>query len=303
MKKNVNVNITLIIFLSIILIVNSVRVYLSHESNYRHHNKAINSNETNSTDDINIESFDNQLYEYKNADIADVTYIIQPYGNFSDDFKNKFNHTTYDIEIEINKINQTTLGQDTVLMNKNYCSFKKDIKVNQTEIKEEGRNFSETNMTSTISNQIDSVKQISNTTGNYTNSDPANNLLLVIADQTESIKKEICSNCLEISNALDIIINEVKKIKFRINLLMKKTFDQKQIILRISHAVNNINFIKADLFKLNVILNSLQKVNCPNYQINSKKYQLVVNSTNKLIEIIQDVIKKLKINVNLVILN
>lgn len=149
----------------------------------------------------------------------------------------------------------------------------------------------------------DQIIQSQNNNSNNNNSITSDDLLNLIADQTESIKNEICNNCLEINSALNILIEEIKNIKMQLKKLTSERLSKKDAYEKFSYCINNINLIKADLFKLNEILDTLQKANCSNFMDNSKKYTLVVNSTNKLVEIIQNVIRKLNLNINLVVLN
>jgi hypothetical protein len=166
------------------------------------------------------------------------------------------------------------------------------------------------NSTSNHSQQNELDNNLTNTTSNTThphddpNSISSEEVLYIIANQSENIKNEICSSCLEINKGLNVLIDEIKQIKSRLKNLNDKEYSGKfDLYSELSHCINNINLIKAELFRLNNFLDTLQKANCKNYQENSKKYSLVVNSTNKLLEVIQNVVKKLGLNINLVILN
>ena len=85
--------------------------------------------------------------------------------------------------------------------------------------------------------------------------------------------------------------------------LSNKIFSKQQVFNKISQYITDINLIKTDLFKLNEFLDTLQKANCKNFADSLKKYNIVVNSVNKLIQIIQNSITKFKININIVVLN
>lgn len=277
------------------------------------------------------------------ANSTNETFTINAIKNFTLDEDNEegyieekefkdteSNATVIDYEVEIKKVNKTDFDEETVLINQNFCNFKnlttnvdasnsnkshtnnataadgKD-KIINAKNKVKFYTFNYRNSISFNNNTNHSVNDTLNSTNtnNKTNINSADSLLNIIADQSEAIKKEICVNCLEISSALDILVQEIKEIKNRLKKIINKNKNDnsKLNLARISNIINNINFIKADLFKLNEILNTLQKANCDNFNDNSKKYQLVVNSTNKLVEIMQDVLKKLNININLVILN
>jgi len=206
---------------------------------------------------------------------------LSNYSNITDDYKNKSEH---DIE---NSINDSKRINNTI----NVVDLNKNNKISKT--------------ISNVNNKTDTEKDLSliNKTDNSNNSITSDDLLDLIADQTESIKNEICSNCLEINNALNILIDEIKNIKSQLKKFSADKLPKKEAYEKLSYCINNINLIKADLFKLNEILDTLQKANCSNFVNNSKKYTLVVNSTNKLVEIIQNVMRKLNIKINLVVLN
>jgi hypothetical protein len=235
------------------------------------------------------------------------------------------------------------------------------------QLQELTKNRTKNNLTSltSLSSNIGTVTGTGNnsTSSNISirnNSIMTDDLLNIIADQTENIKNEICSSCLEINSALDTLIEEIKIIKLQIRRLDPKQSDllgscnkknttntnntntnanptnstpnnsittsipisgkplslsplpsppappsltKRELFSIISNCVNNLNLIKADLFKLNEVLSTLQKANCINFTENSKKYSLVVDSTNKLLEIIQNVLRNLNINLNIVVLN
>jgi len=228
-------------------------------------------------------------------------------------------------------LNQTDDFNDTIVINQNFCNLKKlkqnklDRERNQN-ITNIDKNFSvshnntitlDLNSNSTTKKnhtiKINALKNNKNKTYSTINKDlnstdsnnsiTSDDLLNLIADQTESIKNEICTNCLEINSALNVLIDEIKNIKAQLKQFTSDKLTKKEIYEKLSYCINNINLIKADLFKLNEILDTLQKANCSNFIDNSKKYTLVVNSTNKLVEIIQDVMRRLNININLVVLN
>lgn len=251
-----------------------------------------------------------------------------------------FINQTYDLENEFIKFTKNrTVDKNTVYINKKFCNLKnnknKELNnltqfsdtVSSNVTKQENITFKEETFISNFRNIKDKkqiIKQKKNTSHtakisilhspsqislknkNSTNSSSEipNFLLKVIADQSESIKKEICLHCLEILEALDFLVEEIKIIKSKQKKLMdSKNLSYKQKSFKIANLINNVNYIKADLFKLNEILKTLQKADCPNFVNNSKKYRMVVNYTNKLVEIIQHSLKTLNLNINLVILS
>jgi hypothetical protein len=200
--------------------------------------------------------------------------------------------------------------ENSLVINKKFCDFNKM----KTKIKFTGFNQSSLNQTNKTVNLINSTNTaLKESTINSTHLDisdhktnssiTSDDLLSIIADQTENIKNEICFSCLEINTSLNILIDEIKMIKKTLKQLETGNPSSKEVYSQISNCINNLNLIKADLFKLNEILDTLQKANCKNFMENSKKYTLVVNSSNKILEKIQSVLRKFKININLVVLN
>jgi hypothetical protein len=252
----------------------------------------------------------NKNYNLSNTDLV----------NFSSNNTINSNTSSYNDNNIVN--NDSGENKEKILINQKFCNFSNLVKNSLN-------NGNKTNSTCQFDNQISNVK--SNCTNNQTegigNFSTTDSLISSINDQSEAIKKEICLHCLEISDALDILIIEIKQIKrniidittvgnggsnssdtnsnsdTKINANSKYNSNKKDFYYNtIANSINSINLIKADLFKLSEIVTTLQKVNCPNFSENSTKLDLVVNSTNKLLEIIQESVKKLNLNINLVIL-
>jgi hypothetical protein len=245
---------------------------------------------------------------------------------------------TYDLEKEFIKFTKNrTVDKNTVYINKNFCNLK-NLRNNKTHnltkfseivssnlTNEENNTLIEESFGFNFQNRKQKIKMKKNITHtakisiihspsnntirnkNSTNSSSSeipNYLLKVIADQSEAIKKEICFHCLEILEALDFLVGEIKIIKNKHKKLIEsKNLNSKEKSLKVANLINNINYVKADLYKLNEILKTLQKADCPNFLNNSKKYRMVVNYTNKLVEIIQQSLKSLNLKLNLVILS
>lgn len=155
----------------------------------------------------------------------------------------------------------------------------------------------------TIDTTKDSInKNLLNITNNSSNV-TADALLTVISNQTENIKKEICSNCKGLLSALDDIISSIKVLKGRMKFTINNNLTKKEYTRIVLNVINKVNLIKVDLHKLNEALSSLQKARCDNFANLSKKHGLVKNSTDKLVEVVQEVIKHRQIKINLVFLN
>lgn len=148
-------------------------------------------------------------------------------------------------------------------------------------------------------------------------------MLFSISNQTEKIRNEICSSVNEISSSLDRIFNLMKELKKDINEFqsmvnstncnntnnnLTEVIPSKMKINKLLFVINNMNAIKADLYKINGIIANFQKVKCEeqNAKIQNliKKYQNIQDTLNKLIELLQDYTKKDKsIPIDLLILN
>ena len=289
-------------------------------------NEAFKSNlSKNSVKDKNILNSKAKLETIKNAilknlnEFEKLNKIIIDFENIDSSKNLSLRNFTKEIVL-----NQTDDFNDTIVINQNFCNLNKlkqnKLKKNQDKIISlEEKNY--TKALNSINNstknnhtfKIGALKNNKNKTSNNSkdhnhntnqnNSITSDDLLNLIADQTESIKNEICTNCLEINSALSILIDEIKNIKAQLKKFTEEKLSKKDAYEKLSYCINNINLMKADLFKLNEILDTLQKANCSNFIENSKKYSLVVNSTNKLVEIIQNLLRKLNININLVVLN
>jgi len=134
---------------------------------------------------------------------------------------------------------------------------------------------------------------------NNTNLNSAESLMASIEYQTDFIKKEICIHSNEISEALDVLTTEITGIQSSIKELNSNNQKSLDIIL---NSINKMNIVKADISRLDEIITTIQKVNCPSVTQSQNKIELLLHSINKLIELISETIKKLKMNFNMVIL-
>jgi len=238
------------------------------------------------------------------------------------DGRQMYNHINLNKNSNITVVlsNKTLYDENSVIINKKFCDFKHLKQKFKHKILNDSRkdkmNFSENiydpdphlNITKPDSYNSSSIETVifsekSGSEHKINESISSDELLSIIADQTENIKNEICSSCLEIMTSLNILIDEIKLIKKTLHDLTVAKPPIFDVYTKILHCINNLNLIKADLFKLNEILDTLQKANCSNFIENSKKYTLVVNSSNKLLEKIQDCLKTFNININLLVLN
>lgn len=127
-------------------------------------------------------------------------------------------------------------------------------------------------------------------------------ILIPLNNQSVKIKDEICNRCLDISNTLDTIKNNIRSIKLIINNLKELKGDE-SINMLLLQAINSVNLLKSDLYTTKVILKAVQKVGCKiNLSENTKKYKQMEDFVGKLTELIQQTIRSLNIKINLVIL-
>ena len=129
-------------------------------------------------------------------------------------------------------------------------------------------------------------------------------LHLYFTNHNDTLHKEnVCSRCLNSTLTLQKIIEEISLIEADIVLLNNTIFTKQEYILKFSGYINNINFIKIELYKLRYIPIILQEIDCPQYKKETENFHLALRRTNLLIEVIQDSIRKPNLNVNFIVLS
>jgi len=146
-------------------------------------------------------------------------------------------------------------------------------------------------------------------TSNKTTNLIMNSLNKVIATAEKMVNKEIevievCSKCIELEGLLRRLTKEILFIKKDIRkTFSSKSLNQQAFLFKFSYWVMKINFLRADIFKLNDLLESLKTSNCPGQEDNTKKLLLLSNASDHLVGIIQNISKKEELNLNVVALS
>jgi hypothetical protein len=125
----------------------------------------------------------------------------------------------------------------------------------------------------------------------------------LIIEQTKRMKSEICNSRIDISNGFDKLINSVTLIKKKlkqitsVNVILKD-----EIILDFTICINNLNLIRAELEKMNNLLENIKKANCKDLTDAQNKSDQAKNNLNALVESIQNFLRKTNLDLNLLIL-
>jgi hypothetical protein len=273
---------------------------------------------------IQILTFNCNFFVFNLLSLLIILYLGHSKNSILKDDK-KLNHflsKSNNFTLDVKSLNSTEKNYTYSRLKKKFCDFKKlneDIKKLHAKNKQDLQNKKDfndkiINLNESIQNFSNTNNSTSNYSGNFSNqnneSDILNNsvssddLLSIIANQTENIKNEICSSCLEINSSLDILLKEIKDLKKKIKFYQNETqIDDEESYLSLVNLINNLNLIKVDLFKFNEILQTIQKAECHNYQESFKKYTSLTNYSMKLVEMIQNILLKLNLDINVVILN
>jgi hypothetical protein len=145
------------------------------------------------------------------------------------DGRQMYNHINLNKNSNITVVlsNKTLYDENSVIINKKFCDFKHLKQKFKHKILNDSRkdkmNFSENiydpdphlNITKPDSYNSSSIETVifsekSGSEHKINESISSDELLSIIADQTENIKNEICSSCLEIMTSLNILIDEIK---------------------------------------------------------------------------------------------
>ena len=250
------------------------------------------------------------LNDYKENLSTNITFTILDKIS-SEDFLNKEKIKIHNLKLNSEKFEKLTANINRIIKNQTEL-FLGNINNQKIKsfLKTDSREYDITkNITMIIpvtnqnnsfntNNSITEIKN--NSTLIYSKSaSSAESLIASIESQTQYIKKEICIHSSEISDALDVLITEITNIEENVKNLH---FNNRKTLGVIVKSINNVNIIKADITRLNEIIATIQKVNCPNLGKSAKKIELVLHSVNLLIELITEKIKNLKLNFDLVIL-
>jgi hypothetical protein len=206
-------------------------------------------------------------------------------------------------QISINiTMNQNINNSET---SPNYTEREKDISNNKTSLT---LNFNHTHQNKTLNMSFNNINPgIDYTTIIYKISDPeerdVETISSLILQQTDPrVKENICKKCIDNSDFISDLNKEVSNIKKDLKEFTNGTNSKQELIIRFSDYINRVNLIKIDLYQLTNVVEILRKVECPNYELNNKKYQETLKNANQLIEVIQDSIRKQNLNVNFIVI-
>ena len=124
-----------------------------------------------------------------------------------------------------------------------------------------------------------------------------------IISYTDKIKTEICDSSKLVNTSLFQLDDQITEIKNDLKNLTEKDVNDNEMVVKFTVCINNVNLIKADLIKINDILETLKKANCKNYDDTQKKFDSTTNLVNTLVTNIQNFIRTKNMNINLVILS
>jgi hypothetical protein len=121
--------------------------------------------------------------------------------------------------------------------------------------------------------------------------------------KSNNTKENLCYSCLDNTNLLKELLDEIKIIKQDLKLFNSDKNTKQDLIIKFSDYINKINLIKIELFKLTHLIEMLKRAECSMYKVNNDKFQAALRKTNQLIEAIQDAIRKQNLNVNFIVIS
>ena len=201
----------------------------------------------------------------------------------------------------------------TATVNKSNNQGKRTIRQNETLPMLSSNNSNSMNKNSSENDKITYKENITVTLTEKQNSDKKNSTEININNliiNTEKIKDEICDSSKIINNSLNQLEDQINSIDLDLISMTNSKNDKKEkekteneIMVKFTICINNVNLIKADLIKINVILETLKKANCKNFEETQKKFDSSSNLVNKLVTNVQNFIRTNNLNLNLVILS
>ena len=128
-------------------------------------------------------------------------------------------------------------------------------------------------------------------------------LLNLIIEQTEIMKTEICKSSSDMTKGLEKLNENILNIKKKLKIISSGNMIQKdEIILDFTVCINNLNLIRVELIKMENLIENMKKANCKEINDSKKKYDQAKNTLNKLVEGIQNFLRKTNLDFNLLIL-
>jgi len=119
---------------------------------------------------------------------------------------------------------------------------------------------------------------------------------------TDSLKLNLCNTQLEIAKVINKLHFEINNIKHSLKNFTESDIKSSEMLVKLAVSINNVNLIKANLMKINSILEILKKANCVNFEETSKKYDGIIALVTKLSTNIQNFLRTKNLNINLVVL-
>lgn len=148
-----------------------------------------------------------------------------------------------------------------------------------------------------VANNTDKI--VENHSANISNA----TLLNLLIEQTELMKNELCKSNSEIVKGLDKLISNTNLVKKKLKQITSgSSISKDEIILDFTVSVNNMNLIRAELNKMNSLIENIKKANCKEVADVQKKFDEAKGSLNKLVEGIQNFLRKTNLDFNLLIL-
>ena len=117
------------------------------------------------------------------------------------------------------------------------------------------------------------------------------------------MKSEICKSIIEITKGLDKLKDNITVIKKKLKKITTDNIIVKdEIILDFTVCINNLNLIRVELIKMDNLLENIKKANCKESTDTQKMYDQAKNLLNKLVEGVQNFLRKTNLDFNLLIL-
>jgi hypothetical protein len=128
-------------------------------------------------------------------------------------------------------------------------------------------------------------------------------LLNLLIEQTELMKTELCKSNNDIVKGLEKLMNNTSSIKNTLKHITSVSVIVKDdIILEFTVCINNMNLIRAELNKMSNLIENIKKANCKELTEVQKRFDEAKTLLNKLVEGIQNFLRKTNLDFNLLIL-
>jgi len=171
---------------------------------------------------------------------------------------------------------------------------------------------SQTNpVTKTITNTIKATKA-ANSVNTVTSASTVNTELeesvQKVLDEAEIIirenihTKEICNKCIDLSELIDQLTQEVLKLKQSVKIVMKGIPTNQLFLSKFSFWIVKLNLLRADIYKINDLIDKLKASKCPEQELISKRILMLSTAADNLVSGIQKSVSQQKLDLNVVVL-